>query len=91
MGVAPGPKLPLGFTFSPSPDGALVLSVGHGSLAESVGIKSGDVVEMLNGVEVKGKTAEEITAIMLEAPDAIPIGLKGRANLIVDRSVKPSM
>lgn len=91
MGAAPSPKLPLGFTFQPSPDGAVVLSVGRGSLAESVGMKSGDVVEMLNGIDVRGKTADEIAAIMLEAPDALPIALKAKANLIVDRSVKPSM
>ncbi len=91
MGPAPTQKLPLGVTFQPSLEGAIVLSVGRGSLAESVGIKPGDVVEALNGTAVKGKSADEIAAIMLESPDALSVSIIGKATLIVDRSVKPSM
>ncbi len=91
MGPAPTQKLPLGVTFQPSLDGAIVLSVGRGSLAESVGIKPGDVVEALNGTAVKGKSADEIAAIMLESPDALSVSIKGKAAVIVDRSAKPSM
>jgi hypothetical protein len=91
MRPAPTPKLPLGITFQPSLDGALVLTVARGSLAEAVGIKAGDVVDVLNGIDVKGKTSDKIAAIMLDSPDALSIGIKGKAALIVDRSVKPSM
>jgi len=91
MGPAPKPRLPLGVRIQPGPDGILFTSVAPQSIASLAGVRSGQIATTVNGVDLRGKNADEIAEIMDRAPDVLVLAMVGGATVTIDRTDRPAL
>lgn len=83
-GLAPVVK-PLGFTYQATPIGSVVLGVVAGSSADAAGMKSGQIIETVNGISIKGLDASAQMAAVGAPADQLDFGLSNGSKLTVRR------
>ncbi len=74
--VAAATPGPLGLLLAATPYGAMIVTVAPGSIAEKAGLRTGEVIEAVNGIPIKGMGAPEMSAAVA-APAAATFSLVG--------------
>lgn len=75
----------LGVAFLPASAGVVIMAVGKGTLAERSGFKAGQVVQSVNGIDLRGMPAPAVTAVIRALPKASTFALAGGGAVIVNR------
>lgn len=78
----------MGVALLTTPAGAVIMAVAAGSPAEKAGLKVGQIIESLGGVDLKGMPMSALTAIMKNQPQRIELKIAGVGKVMVTRSVK---
>lgn len=75
----------LGVAFLTAPAGIVIMAVGKGTLAERSGLKAGQVVQSVNGIDLRGMPAPAVTAVIKALPKSSTLALAGGGAVIVSR------
>ena len=75
----------LGVAFLPAPAGVVIMAVGKGTLAERSGFKAGQVVQSVNGIDLRGMPAPAVTAVIKALPERATFVLAGGGTIDVAR------
>lgn len=79
--TAAGATGPLGIGFISSPAGVVVMNVAPGSAAKAAGLKAGQVVQSVNGIDMRGMPAEAVAAVIRAQDKQITFALAGGAKI----------
>jgi len=75
----------LGISFAASPAGLVLVAVAPGSPGESAGLKPGQVIQAVNGIDMKGMPLEAAQAVLKGLPKAAELELAGGGKIQVSR------
>ena len=78
----------LGIAVLPLPFGIMIVAVGSGSAAAKAGLKPGETIESVNGVSVKGFSADAMIQTLHADTPIVKIGVIGVGNVDVVRAHK---
>jgi hypothetical protein len=78
----------VGITYNVTPFGAMLVGVAPGSLAETAGLKPGEVIESVNGISIKGFDLPTIQKIMAGTAGNLVFGVVGVGPVTIKRAAK---
>jgi hypothetical protein len=78
----------VGITYTVTPFGAMLAGVAPGSLAETAGLKPGEVIESVNGISIKGFDLATVQKILAGTVGDLIFGVVGVGPVTVKRAVK---
>lgn len=78
----------IGVSLTATPVGAVIMAVGSNSPAEKAGLKVGQIIESVEGINIKGMPLEALKAIMKNQPDRVALKVTGGGTVLVERNPK---
>jgi hypothetical protein len=75
----------LGISFIPSDAGLVIVAVAPGSPAESAGLKASQVIQKVNGIDLRGMSQEAAQAVLKGLPNSAELELAAGAKVSILR------